>query len=84
MSKKKAAGKTRQHTRPAGKRLGLKVSDGQTVTPGMILVRQRGAKFHAGNGVDAGRDFTLFALSQGVVKFGTKYGKRIVSILNKN
>lgn len=82
MSKKKAAGKTRQHTRPSGKRLGVKVSDGQPVTSGAVLVRQRGQKFAAGKNVNLGRDFTLFSMAQGVVKFGVKYGKKIVSVVN--
>lgn len=82
MSKKKAAGKTRQHTRPEGKRLGVKVSDGQPVTSGSVLVRQRGRKFAAGKNVNIGRDFTLFSMAQGVVKFGVKYGKKIVSVVN--
>lgn len=82
MSKKKAAGKTRQHTRPAGKRLGVKVSDGQPVTSGAVLVRQRGQKFAAGKNVNVGRDFTLFSMVQGVAKFGVKYGKKIVSVVN--
>lgn len=81
MSKKKAAGKTRQHTRPVGKRLGVKVSDGQTVIPGMVLVRQRGAKFKAGSGANMGRDFTVFSMSTGIVKFGQKLGKKMVSVL---
>lgn len=80
MSKKKAAGKTRQHTRPDGKRLGVKVQEGEAVRPGNILVRQRGTVFAAGKGVDVGRDFTLFAISEGIVKYGRKLGKKIVSI----
>ncbi len=81
MSKHKAAGKTSQHTSPAGKRLGLKVSDGQKVVSGAILIRQSGTKFNAGKGVMLGRDHTLFAVTQGAVKFGQKLGKRVVSIV---
>lgn len=83
MSKKKQGGKARQHTRPDGKRLGVKVSDGQTVTAGSILVRQRGSQFHAGKGAKLGRDFTLYATLSGVAKFGQKYSKRLVSVLAK-
>lgn len=83
MSKKKAAGKTRQHTRPVGKRLGVKVSDGQPVKPGMVLVRQRGAGFHSGTGTSLGRDFTLFSVTTGIVRFGQKLGKRVVLVLGK-
>ena len=63
MSSKKQGGKTAQHKRPDGKRLGLKVSDGQKVGVGMIIVKQRGTKFHAGEGVRVGRDHTLYALN---------------------
>lgn len=80
MAKKKAGGKTAQHKRPKGKRLGVKVAQGQKVSTGMVLVRQRGNKFHVGKGVKAGRDFTLFAMRTGIVKFGRRLGKRIVSV----
>lgn len=83
MSKKKAAGKLRQQKRTAGKRLGLKASDGQKVTTGSILVRQRGSTFRAGDGVKKGRDFTLFALRDGIVKFGKKLGKKTISVISK-
>ncbi len=80
MSTHKAAGKTRQHTSPAGKRLGVKVSHGQKVKVGSILVRQRGTKFASGRGTKIGRDHSIFAILEGTVKFGTKLGKKIVSI----
>jgi large subunit ribosomal protein L27 len=50
-------------------RLGVKLYDGQVVTSGSIIVRQRGTRFHAGANVGQGRDFTLFALKDGAVKF---------------
>lgn len=78
---KAAGGKASQHIRPEGKRLEAKVSAGQKVRKGQILVRQRGTIFSGGKGVGQGRDYTLFALLDGVVKFGTKLGKRIVSIV---
>ena len=81
MAHKKAAGKLNQQTRPRPKYLGLKVSHGQEVAPGMILIRQRGTKFAAGVGVKVGRDHTLFAVKQGIVKFGQRLGKKRVSIL---
>lgn len=81
MSKKKAGGKAAQHVRPSGKRLGVKVSDGQKVSPGMIIVRQRGMRFGLGKGVAAGRDHTIYAVSEGIVKFGTRLGKNIVSVV---
>jgi large subunit ribosomal protein L27 len=61
------------------KRLGIKRYDGQVVTAGSILIRQRGPRFHAGTNVGCGRDFTLFALVDGSVKF-QKDGS-VVSIL---
>jgi len=81
MAKKKQGGKTRQQTRVAGKRLGVKVADGQPVREGMILVRQRGTKIGAGSGVKVGRDHTLYAINEGKVKFGQKLGKTIVNII---
>lgn len=80
MAKKKSAGKLKQQKRARPKYLGVKVSDGQKVTSGSILVRQRGTKFSAGDGVRVGRDHTLFAIKEGVVKFGQKMGKKQVSI----
>lgn len=82
MSKKKAAGKLKQQKRPQPKYLGLKVSDGEKVTTGSILVRQRGTKFGAGSGVKIGRDHTLFAIRSGVVKFRQKSGKKVVTIVS--
>lgn len=82
MSHHKAGGaKASQHISPKGKRLGLKVSHGQTVGAGAVLVRQRGTKYSSGSGVKVGRDHTLFALREGRVDFGQKYGKKVVSIV---
>jgi large subunit ribosomal protein L27 len=82
MAKHKAGGaKASQHVNPKGKRLGLKVSDGESVLTGAVLVRQRGTRFTAGDGVDLGRDHTLFALKEGVVNFGQKHGKKKISVL---
>lgn len=80
MSTHKAGGKTRQHKSPAGKRLGVKVSHGQNVSGGNVLIRQKGTKFHAGKGTKLGRDFTLISLVAGTVRFGTKLGKKFVSV----
>ena len=80
MAKTKASGKTRQKTPRAGKRLGLKVNGGQPVKTGMIIVRQKGTKFHPGEGVGMGRDFTLFALRKGIVQFKNRLGKKIVFV----
>ena len=83
MATHKAGGKTGQHVSPKGKRLGVKVSDGKKVKSGSILVRQRGQQIKAGEGVKMGRDFTLFAVKEGVVKYFQKLGKKIVSIISK-
>ena len=81
MSKHKAAGKTTQHVSPSGKRLGLKISGGEGVSVGDILIRQRGTPFSAGKGVEIGRDHTLFAQVSGKVKFSQKQGKKYVSVV---
>lgn len=81
MSTHKAAGKASQHVSPAGKRLGLKVSDGQKVTHGMILIRQRGSKVRIGKGVAIGRDHTIYSVAKGKVKFTTRLGRKTVSVI---
>ena len=81
MAHKKAAGSSRNGRDSAGKRLGVKRFGGQQVTAGSILVRQRGTTFHAGNNVGCGKDYTLFALSDGVVTFETKArGRKQISV----
>jgi large subunit ribosomal protein L27 len=69
MAHKKAGGSSRNGRDSAGKRLGVKRFDGQEVTAGSILVRQRGTTIHPGNNVGCGKDYTLFALIEGKVKF---------------
>jgi large subunit ribosomal protein L27 len=69
MAHKKAVGSTRNGRDSRGKRLGVKAHGGEVVTAGSILVRQRGSTFHAGPNVGTGRDYTLFALVDGVVEF---------------
>ena len=66
---KKGTGSSHNGRDSEAKRLGVKRSDGQEVLAGNILVRQRGTKFHPGNNVGIGKDDTLFALVDGVVKF---------------
>ena len=80
MSTHKQGGKAAQHVRPDGKRLGLKVSSGQKVLSGSILVRQRGTEFKGGDGVKFGRDHTIFAVRQGVVNIGAKLGRKVISV----
>ncbi len=72
MAHKKAGGSTRNGRDSESKRLGVKRFGGQAVAAGNILVRQRGTKFHAGTNVGLGKDHTLFAKADGVVKFEVK------------
>ena len=80
MAKTKSGGKSVQQQPQTGKRLGLKVSGGESVKTGMIVVRQRGTKFHPGDGVGVGRDHTLFALRSGKVMFKKLLGKKLIYI----
>ena len=70
---KKGAGSTKNGRDSQGKRLGVKIYGDQVAKPGSIIVRQRGTKFHAGKNVGLGKDYTIFSLIDGVVKF-EKYG----------
>lgn len=79
MAKKKSAG-AGQHRRPAGKRLGAKVSSGEKVSSGNVLVRQHGTRVTPGKNVKVGRDYTLYSMMDGVAKFGRKLGRKIVSV----
>jgi large subunit ribosomal protein L27 len=72
MAHKKGVGSSRNGRDSDGKRLGVKRFGGESVTAGSILVRQRGTTFHPGNNVGCGKDYTLFALVDGVVKFERK------------
>ena len=72
-----------QHISPKGKRLGAKVSDNQKVSPGAIIIRQRGSKTGLGKGVAMGRDHTIYAVTKGIIKYGKKLGKKIVSVISK-
>ncbi|MEI8597234.1 50S ribosomal protein L27 [Vibrio sp. M60_M31a] len=82
MAHKKAGGSTRNGRDSESKRLGVKRFGGESVLAGNIIVRQRGTKFHAGNNVGIGKDHTLFALTEGKVKFEVKGPKnrKFVSI----
>jgi large subunit ribosomal protein L27 len=72
MAHKKAAGSSRNGRDSAGQRRGVKIFGGQTVKAGNIIVRQVGTKFHPGDNVGLGKDFTLFAKIDGVVAFERK------------
>ena len=81
MAHKKAGGSSRNGRDSAGRRLGVKKFGSQEVIPGNIIVRQRGTKFYPGVGVGMGKDHTLFALSEGVVRFHKgKLGRKYVSV----
>jgi large subunit ribosomal protein L27 len=82
MAHKKAGGSSRNGRDSAGRRLGLKLSGGQSCLAGNILARQRGTKWHAGRNVGLAKDHTLFALIDGKVQFATKAkGRKIVSVV---
>ncbi len=83
MAHVKSGGATRQHHQRAGKRLGVKIFGSQVVKNGQIIVRQRGAAFHAGVNTDIGRDFTIYSLSDGVVSFRKKRGVSFVDVINQ-
>jgi large subunit ribosomal protein L27 len=72
MAHKKAGGSSRNGRDSESKRLGVKRFGGQSVTAGSIIMRQRGTRFHGGEHVGCGRDHTLFALKDGVVRFEVK------------
>ncbi|CAL1329363.1 50S ribosomal protein L27 [Candidatus Providencia siddallii] len=72
MAHKKAGGSTRNGRDSNAKRLGVKRFGGEKILSGNIIVRQRGTKFHAGKNVGCGRDHTLYALTNGIIKFKTK------------
>ena len=76
MAHKKAGGSTSLGRDSKSKRLGVKKFDGQVVTPGMIIVRQRGTKIRPGENVKKGKDDTLYAKIAGLVKFSRKKVKR--------
>ena len=83
MAHKKAGGSSRNGRDSESKRLGVKRYAGQTVRAGNIIIRQRGSSFHPGTNVGMGKDHTLFALTEGKVRFDVKGPKsrRTVSVL---
>lgn len=80
MSHVKSGGATAQHSTRRGKRRGVKKFGGQTVVTGNIIIRQVGSRVRAGENVGTGRDYTLFALRDGIVHFFTRLGKQFVSV----
>ena len=83
MAHKKGVGSSKNGRDSNAKRLGVKVTDGQNILSGEIILKQRGTKIHPGVNVSRGGDDTLFATSDGIVKF-TRKGKnrKIVSVVN--
>lgn len=84
MAHTKAQGGVKGNRDSIAKRLGVKIYGGQKAEKGNIIVRQKGTKFHPGLGVSMGRDFTLFALIDGVVKFKNLKGRKFVEIVASN
>ena len=82
MAHKKGQGSTRNGRDSQGQRRGIKLYDGQTARAGNILVRQLGTKFYPGQNVGMGKDYTLYALKDGIVKFDTfRSTKKRVNII---
>ena len=77
MAHKKAGGSSRNGRDTAGRRLGVKKFGGETVIPGNIIIRQRGTKWHPGENVGMGKDHTIFAKTEGRVKFQRKAAGRV-------
>jgi large subunit ribosomal protein L27 len=81
MAHKKGLGSSKNGRDSQSKRLGVKIFDGQEVKAGMIVVRQRGTRFRAGDGAGLGRDHTIFATRDGRVSFHENGGGRVISVL---
>ncbi len=83
MAHKKGQGSSRNGRDSNAKRLGVKVYDGQTILSGGIILKQRGTKVHPGQNVKRAGDDSLFAIADGIVKFGKKgRDKKIVSVIS--
>jgi large subunit ribosomal protein L27 len=80
MAHKKGAGSTRNGRDSNSKRLGVKCYGGEHVIPGNIIIRQRGTRVHPGRNVGLGKDYTIYAVTEGHVKFETKNGRKYVSV----
>jgi len=84
MAHTKSQGKTNQKSNRPGQRRGIKKFGDQKITVGQIIVRQVGSKVHGGVGTKTGKDFTVYAIRPGIVKFFTKLGKKFVSVVKVN
>ena len=80
MAHKKGAGSTRNGRDSISKRLGVKHFGGEYVNPGHIIIRQRGTKYHPGENVGLGKDYTIYSLIEGQVAFENKRGRKYVSV----
>lgn len=80
MAHKKSGGASRNGRDSHSKRLGVKRYGGQYVKPGEIIVRQRGTRIYPGFNVGLGKDYTIFSKIEGIVKFETRNGKKVVSV----
>lgn len=81
MAHTKAQGKTNQKSNRPGQRRGVKIFGNQKVKTGDIIVRQVGSKFRSGPGAKTGRDFTIYAVKPGIVKFFQRLGHKFVSVV---
>ncbi|MBA2615248.1 MAG: 50S ribosomal protein L27 [Actinobacteria bacterium] len=81
MAHKKGLGSSKNGRDSESKRLGVKIFAGQEIKAGMIVVRQRGTRFRAGDGAGLGRDHTIFAIRDGRVDFQTTGSNRVVSVV---
>ncbi len=81
MAHTKSAGSVKGNKDSIAKRLGVKVFGGQKVISGNIIVRQKGTNFHPGIGVSMGKDYTIFAISDGTVQFKNARGKKVVEVV---
>ena len=82
MAHTKAQGAVKGNRDSIAKRLGVKVYGGSKVIAGNIIIRQKGTKFFPGDGVSMGKDYTLFALREGIVNFKLQRGKKLVEVLH--
>jgi len=81
MAHTKSAGSVKGNKDSIAKRLGVKMYGGEKAVSGNIIVRQKGTKFHPGIGVSMGKDYTIFAISDGTVQFKNARGKKVVEVV---
>lgn len=81
MAHTKSAGSVKGNRDSIAKRLGVKLYGGQKAIKGNIIIRQKGTKYHPGNGVSMGKDYTIFAIIDGSVQFKTQRGKTFVEVI---